>query len=105
MADPVAEQIAADPEYLELVRRRGRFAWCIALIPTVLLVGFLACLGSFPGFMARPLTAGGLLTVGLAFGLLVIFVSLGITALYLHVSSRRFEPVQKRLRERLSQRT
>jgi len=98
--DPsVAQRIKTQPEYLDLVRRRSRFAWMLAGGPAFLLVSFLACIGWFPGVLAYKLTDGGLFTVGMLYGLVIMGTSLCATGWYLRRSAREFEPIQKKLLE------
>ncbi|MBI2970133.1 MAG: DUF485 domain-containing protein [Gammaproteobacteria bacterium] len=103
MDETTARRITSSPEYQALVGRRSRFAWTLALIPAVLLVGFLACLAWAPGFMGRP--AWGVFSVGMLWGLIIIAAGLAITWWYLHHSENVFEPAQRELFSRLKQRT
>lgn len=95
MDESLATLITTNPEYIELIRRRSRFAWAIALIPPALLIGFLACLAWAPGIMARPVA--GVFTIGMTWGLVIIAASLVLTRLYLHHSETVFEPAQREL--------
>jgi uncharacterized membrane protein (DUF485 family) len=69
------ESMRSNPRFQELVSKRGRFAWTLATIVLVLFYGFVLMVAFAPATLGKPLSEGGMLTVGVAaeFFLFILF--------------------------------
>jgi cation/acetate symporter len=91
MSSEVYERIRANPRFQEMVRTRGRFAWTLALTVMAVFYGYILLVAFSPATLARPVSDGAVLTVGIAFEL-TMFVSFWLlTALYVRRANREFD--------------
>ncbi len=66
MSSAMYESMRVNPKFQELVEKRGRFAWTLAAIVLVLFYGFVLMVAFSPATLGKPLSEGGMLTVGVA---------------------------------------
>ena len=97
MSSSLYERIRRNPKFQELVRRRRRFAWTLAAVVLVTFYGFVMLVAFTPGLLGTPVTARSTLTVGVAFGLGLMFVFFWIlTALYVRRANGEFDGLTRR---------
>jgi cation/acetate symporter len=91
MSSAVYERIRSNPKFQELVRKRGRFAWTLALTVMAVFYGYILVVAFSPTSLARPVAAGSTLTYGIL-AELSMFVGFWIlTALYVRRANREFD--------------
>lgn len=99
MSSAMYGRMRANPKFQELVARRGRFAWTLAITVLVGFYGFVMLVAFTPGTLARPIAQGSTLTVGVALGLL-IFVSFWVlTAVYVRRANGEFDALTAQIIE------
>ncbi len=81
------EQVAQDPRYISLVRRRGRFGWALTGLILVVYFGFILLVAFAKPFMGSSL-AGGATSIGIPLGLGVLLFAIAITGIYVRYASR-----------------
>ncbi len=93
-------RILAHPRFHDLVERRSRFAWLLTAIMVGTYFGFILAVAFVPAWLALPL-AGGPMTVGMGFGLVVALVAVALTGLYVRRANLEFDDLTRRLFEDL----
>lgn len=96
--DPDPARILADPRFRTLVARRSAFAWILSAVMLFIYLGF-TLLAAFD----RPLMAttpfGGVTTLGIILGLLVIVAAFALTGIYVARANREFDRLAAAIRE------
>lgn len=85
-------EIASDPRYRELVRRRARFGWILTGVMLVVFFGFILVIAFRKDLLARPI-GDATTTWGIPVGLGVILVGIVLTGLYVLRVNRDFDPM------------
>ncbi len=96
MPDDEVQAIIDNPAFRLLIRRRGRLSWALALAMAGIYFGFMMLVAFGRPFLARPL-GDGPLTVGMLAGLAVVAAAFALTAYYVRVANREFDPLIRRL--------
>ncbi len=96
MPDDDIETIIDHPAFRTLIRRRRRWCRGLTLAMAGVYFGFMMVAAFGRPLLARPLGEGPL-TVGLLAGLMVVVVSFALTALYVRVANREFDPLIRQL--------
>jgi uncharacterized membrane protein (DUF485 family) len=92
-------RVAADPRYVALVRRRGRFAWTLTLIMLAAYFGYILLIAFDKPLLARPLWPGAATSLGIPLGLAVIVLAIVVTGLYVRRANRDFDAMTAALQE------
>lgn len=87
----VYRQIHADPRFQELVAKRGRFAWTLAVIMLASYFAFILVIAFDPKLLGSPLSAGSVTTWGIPAGLGLIFLSFTLTGVYVQRANGEFD--------------
>ena len=90
METSAAERIARDPNYQELVRKRSRFGWWLAIAMLIVYYGFILLVAFDKEFLAMRL-GEGVTTLGMPIGFGVIVFTIAITAVYINRANREFD--------------
>lgn len=98
MAEEAHLRVLNNPRFQELVRRRSGFAWTLSVIMLAIYFGFILLVA-----FAKPLLAmkvgGGVTSLGIVLGLVVIVVAFLLTGLYVRRANGEFDALTARLRE------
>ncbi len=81
MAASSLEAIQRNPKYQQLVAERSSLGITLSIAMMVIYFGFILLVAFAPGFLGASLT-GGVTTVGIVVGLLVIVAAFLLTAFY-----------------------
>ena len=96
MAAGTLEAIQNNPKYHELVvQRRSLGLWLSAAI-CVIYYGFILLVAFAPGFLGAPLT-GGVTTVGIPLGILVIVAAFLLTGYYVSRANRTYDSLTQEI--------
>lgn len=89
--DPIAwEQVADDPRYRRLVRRRTRLSGALTATMLAAYLGYILLVAFDKPLLARSLS-GGATSIGIPVGLGVILLAIALTGLYVHRANREFD--------------
>jgi uncharacterized membrane protein (DUF485 family) len=88
--------LAADPRFRLLVRRRARFAWLLTAAMLSVFFGFILLVAFDRDFLARPVGAG-FTSIGIPLGLGVILAGIAFTSVYVRRANREFDPMLEAL--------
>lgn len=91
MTDTVVARIRANPKYRELRDKRNSFGWMLTLFMLVVYYGFIALVAFNKGFLAQPLGATGVTTIGIPIGIGVILFTIVITGIYVRRANSEFD--------------
>jgi cation/acetate symporter len=81
----------ANPKFKELVTRRSRFAWTLAIVVLVMFYGFVMTVAFNPLSLGQPVAEGSALTVGVAVELFMFIFFWILTAVYVKRANGEFD--------------
>lgn len=93
----VVNRVRANPKFAELIRKRNRYSWTLAILMLAIYYGFI-CLVAFD----KPLLAtkvGATVTLGFPVGLGVILSAIIITGLYVWRANGEYEQLTREIVE------
>ena len=85
------ESVTARRDYQQLVRARRRFSFTLTALMIATFFGFILLVAIAPHVLAAPLYRGATTTVGIAAGVAIILVAIGLTACYVLRANRAFD--------------
>jgi uncharacterized membrane protein (DUF485 family) len=97
MSEDLNRRIATDPRFVELQRRRGRYAVTLSVIMLAIYYGYILIVAFWPGFLATPLGAGTTMTIGFPIGVGVIVAAIVLTGLYVRRANTEFDRITQQL--------
>jgi uncharacterized membrane protein (DUF485 family) len=86
-----AEKIRRNPKFHELVKQRDRLAWLLTAIVLAIYFGFILLIAFAGDFLTQPLSAGGVIPLGMPLGVGVILASIVLTAVYVYRANTDFD--------------
>ncbi|MDO9708366.1 DUF485 domain-containing protein [Paracraurococcus lichenis] len=92
------DKILRNPKFQELVRTRSGFAWTLAAIMLVIYLGFVFLVAFAHGLMAAKV-GGGVTSVGIVLGLVVIVSAFLLTGIYVQRANGRFDALTRELQK------
>jgi cation/acetate symporter len=97
MSSAMYQRMRANPKFQELVARRGRFAWTLAIIVLVMFYGFVMTVAFNPLSLGKPVAEGSMLTVGVAVELFMFIFFWVLTALYVKRANSEFDALTQEI--------
>lgn len=101
MTSEVYKRIRNNPKYQDLVRRRSRLAWSLAVITMGLFFGFILIAALNPALLATPVI--GITTVAVIIGALMPVVLWILTGIYIRSTSQDFDKISEQVAREASQ--
>lgn len=95
MQTDVVRKVIGNPKYHELVSKRGKFGWTLAVIMLVIYYGFILAIAFFPSVLATPVAAGKVMSVGMPVGIGVILSAFVLTGIYVVRANSEFDRLNK----------
>ena len=89
--------IDRDPRFHALQSTRSRFAWGLAAVVLACYYSFILIIALRPALFAGVLAPGTVVTVGIAYGLGMIALSILLTGLYVWRANHEFDPRNQEL--------
>ncbi|SMC26191.1 Uncharacterized membrane protein, DUF485 family [Andreprevotia lacus DSM 23236] len=99
MDEALIQRIQNNPKFAELVHKKGRLSWCLSVVMLVIYYGFILTIAFSPETLGKPLSAGGVTTVGIPVGLFVIVSAFVLTGIYVRRANTEFDQLTKELVE------
>lgn len=90
MTTDTSERIQRNPKFQALVAKRTRLAVTLSLIMLAIYFGFILLVAYAPGFLGTPI-GGGVTTIGVPVGLLVIVSAFVLTGIYVARANTTFD--------------
>lgn len=91
------EHMRTNPKFQELVARRGRFAWTLAIIVLTMFYGYVLTIAFNPTALGRPVAEGSMLTIGVAVELFMFIFFWVLTAFYVRRANNEFDAMTQDL--------
>jgi len=91
MTDEQLTRIADDPRYRQLIHARGRFGWLLSGIMLAAYFGFVLLIAFDKAFLAQPIVAGGVTSLGILIGFALILLAILLTGLYVARANRDYD--------------
>lgn len=98
MKQELVNRIKNDPDYLQLVSERSRFAWILTIVMLVIYFGFVLIIAFDPAFLGTPLFEGSVTTIGIPIGIGVIVSAFILTGIYVQRANGRFDELTHRIK-------
>jgi uncharacterized membrane protein (DUF485 family) len=102
MQQSAYKQIAQNPKFKELVSSRSSFAWTLSIIMLAVYQGFILLVAYAKGFLATPLAAGVVTTIGIPIGLGVIITAFVLTGIYVARANGRYDELTRELTQEVT---
>lgn len=94
------DRIKSDPAFQELVSKRKSFAYTLAALMFLIYFGFIFTIAFDKQFLAKSI-AGGVTTLGMPIGVLVILSAFILTGIYVWRANGEFDEMTKKIIERM----
>ncbi len=93
------EAIRRDPHFQTLVARRARVAWTLTAATLIIYFGYIAIVAFAPQWLG--VSIGGVMTLGIPVGLLVIVAAFVLTAVYVHRANTEYDALTRQIIEKV----
>ena len=97
MSSAMYEHMRTNPKFQELVTRRGRFAWTLAIIVLTMFYGYVLTIAFNPTALGRPVAEGSMLTIGVAVELFMFIFFWVLTAVYVKRANTEFDALTQEI--------
>ena len=97
MSSAMYERMRANPKFQDLVARRGRFAWTLAVIVLTMFYGFVMVVAFNPTALGKPVSEGSMLTVGVAVEFFMFVFFWVTTAIYVKRANTEFDDLTQEI--------
>lgn len=97
MSSAMYEHMRTNPKFQELVTRRGRFAWTLAIIVLTMFYGYVLTIAFNPTALGRPVAEGSMLTIGVAVELFMFIFFWVLTAVYVKRANSEFDALTQEI--------
>lgn len=97
METPLADRIAADPNYQLLKSKRSRFGWTLAIIMLIVYYGYVLLIAFGKELLATPI-GNSVITWGIPAGFGVIVFTILITSVYILRANSEFDELTDKVK-------
>lgn len=91
-----ASRIRANPLFVQLETKRGRFGWWLTAIMLVIYYGFILLVAFAKSFLGTTI-GGGVITIAFPIGIAVIAAAILITGIYVLRANGEFDALTRRI--------
>lgn len=102
MQTPDVESLSRHPEFLQLVKRKQRLYWSLTAAMLVIYYGFVLLVAFAPAVLGQSLS-GGVTTVGMLVGVVIILLAFALTGIYVYRANHVIDPINDRLKREFAQ--
>ena len=99
MQQDLVHAIKSNPKYHELVSKRTKFAWILAILMLLIYYGFILIIAFNKEFLSQQLWEGSITTVGIPIGLGVIISAFILTGIYVYRANSEFDRLTAEIKE------
>lgn len=99
MQNELAEKIQENPRFKDLVKRRNRFAWTLALIVLIVYYTYILVIAFKPEVFATPINDDTVMSIGIPIGAGIILMSWILTGVYTHRANTDFDEITRQIQE------
>jgi cation/acetate symporter len=101
MTSELYQRIRSNPKYQDLVRRRGRLAWSLALTTLGLFFAFILVAALSPGLLATPVI--GITNLAVLIGALMPVYLWIVTGIYIRLTSQDYDKITEQIAREANQ--
>ncbi|KZE25923.1 uncharacterized membrane protein (DUF485 family) [Crenobacter luteus] len=102
MNEEVLKRVQSNPKFLELVHKKTSLGWTLTLVMLAIYYGFILLLAFSPATLGTPL-GGGVMTVGIPVGVLIIVSAFVLTGVYVRRANTEFDRLNQQIVEEAKQ--
>lgn len=99
MNQDLVRKVISNPKYHELVSKRSRFGWMLAILMLIIYYGFILLIAYAPKFLATPISSTGVITIGIPIGLGVIVSAFVLTGIYVARANSEFDRLNNEIKK------
>ncbi len=99
MTQEMVDQIKNDPDFIQLVQKRSKFAWTLTAVMLTIYFGFVLTIAFDPSILGAPLLAGSITTVGIPVGVGVIVSAFILTGIYIRRANGEFDALSTKIKQ------
>ena len=96
MAASSLEAIQSNPKYQQLVAARSSLGATLSIVVMIIYFGFILLVAFLPGFLGASLT-GGVTTIGILVGVLVIVAAFLLTGFYVSRANSTYDTLTQQI--------
>lgn len=85
------DSVKNNPKYQELVRKRSRFAWMLAISMLLVYYAYIMTIAFKPELLAQPLSEDSVITIGIPIGVAIILFAFLITGFYVYRANNYYD--------------
>jgi len=100
MKQEMVDRIKNDPDFIQLVTVRTKFAWTLTIVMLVIYFGFVLTIAFDPSILGTPLSSGSVTTVGIPVGVAVIVSAFLLTGVYVRRANGEFDELTRRIKSK-----
>jgi uncharacterized membrane protein (DUF485 family) len=97
MQPELAQKIQDSPQFQELVTRRNRLAWSLAIIVLVVYYTYILVIAFNPSVFGTPISSDSVITIGIPIGAGIILMSWLMTGLYVNRANNVYDELTDRI--------
>ena len=99
MNKELVEKIKNDPNYQELVSKRGSFAIKLTVAMLVVYFTFILTIAFNPSALGTPLSPDSVTTIGIPIGIVIIVFAFVLTGIYTKRANGEFDDLTNKIKE------
>jgi len=96
------DRIRENPDFIQLVRRKQRLTWSLTAAMLVIYYGFVLLVAFAPGVLGQSLN-GGVTSVGMLVGVVIILLSFALTGIYVKHTNSVLDPLNDKVKQECGQ--
>ncbi len=96
-ANDLVRRVQADPNFIELERKRSSLGWNLAILMLVIYYGYVAMLAFAKPFLG--IVFAGVMTLAFPIGMFVLLSAIVITGIYVNRANTEFDALTRKIVE------
>ncbi len=97
--DPRVERITSNPKYQRLRSTRNKLGWTLTILMLLAYYGYIGLIAFDKAFLATPIGAGKITTVGIPIALGLMVFTIAITGFYVRRANKEFDALTQQIVE------
>lgn len=99
----IVDKIKNDPNYKELLSKRGSFSLKLTFVMLLVYFAFILTIAFEPSALGTPLSEGSVTTVGIPVGMAVILFAFILTGIYTKRANGEFDDLTNKIKKSLEE--
>ncbi|WP_433737329.1 DUF485 domain-containing protein [Pseudomonas putida] len=92
------DTISRHPDYQQLILSKQRLNWTLTLVMLVIYYGFVLLVAFSPSTLGQSLN-GGVTSVGILVGVIMVVLSFALTGIYVHRANNVIDPLNDKIKQ------